>query len=525
MTNAGGIAARRGFKYQDQIAVGFLLDMLLDPALMQVECEIDDDIVLVWTDDLVEYVQVKSEEGRVWSTASLFGEADDGAASIADKSLARDKRAGSARFRLVTRRGVHVTLEILLLEHDNREHRAEEIVELAEKLSRKRSRYRSPRGRSFADWVRALYIQRDVDSATLKVRLEMRILQMFEQVGLTPSALHAERIYKALLDLAIDAAEAPADQPGAKSFKRADLLDWWNRCIDEVRSQQRSSMLVYQVPTPEFFSEFHLIDEQEIGRALRGYDAEFDGTKWRCDELAEHLLDWLPELALQSRELEQFTHLSGRRKLRVAAQRFEAYRHIDDRTLVASLLQHAILRHHLQSEPVPCRLFYPTSGQVEVTGAHLVQHSKGDQLWLGRARLSEQTAIEQTIGAVCEDLAALLERAILIQQRDLIVQLREPQHMRPTTLEKALAPNGKLSDLIDALHISVLLAYDSEVIRSGFTPAYVSALREEADAVYNSTKVKLGGAARALRVHVFAVPIECVNTLSATFGMLLRGAS
>src|ERR1700722_191557 len=72
----GGPIARTGFNYQDEIAVGYLLDMLEDPSILKVHCETHDDIILVSrsssTQVVAEYVQVKgSEEDKYWSVADL----------------------------------------------------------------------------------------------------------------------------------------------------------------------------------------------------------------------------------------------------------------------------------------------------------------------------------------------------------------------------------------------------------------------------------------------------------------------
>jgi len=63
----GGPIARAGFNYQDEIAVSFLLEMLVDPVLLRVHCETHDDVLLVRADgdggaQTAEYVQVKSNE-------------------------------------------------------------------------------------------------------------------------------------------------------------------------------------------------------------------------------------------------------------------------------------------------------------------------------------------------------------------------------------------------------------------------------------------------------------------------------
>src|SRR4051812_28736710 len=44
----GGPIARKGFAYQDHVAAGKCLDMLLTDGPSEVWCEAEDDIVLVW---------------------------------------------------------------------------------------------------------------------------------------------------------------------------------------------------------------------------------------------------------------------------------------------------------------------------------------------------------------------------------------------------------------------------------------------------------------------------------------------
>ena len=60
----GGIPARQGFAYQDDVAAGFYIQMLLRNDLIEVACETYDDIRLVWQRDagkIIEFVQVKAE--------------------------------------------------------------------------------------------------------------------------------------------------------------------------------------------------------------------------------------------------------------------------------------------------------------------------------------------------------------------------------------------------------------------------------------------------------------------------------
>jgi len=115
----GGPVARRGFAYQDHVAAGKCLDMLLADGPAEVWCEAEDDVVLVWVTtagDLFEFVQVKSNElDQLWSVAELCKPGD----SIVEKSLAHDRGREPCRFRLVTCREPNAELAVLKLKLDN----------------------------------------------------------------------------------------------------------------------------------------------------------------------------------------------------------------------------------------------------------------------------------------------------------------------------------------------------------------------------------------------------------------------
>ncbi len=98
----GGPIARTGFNYQDEIAMGFLLDMLEEPSILKVHCETHDDVILVsqssLTQVVAEYVQVKgSEEDKYWSVADLCVKVKGKAgSSIYETSLERETNIASS---------------------------------------------------------------------------------------------------------------------------------------------------------------------------------------------------------------------------------------------------------------------------------------------------------------------------------------------------------------------------------------------------------------------------------------------
>jgi|ERR1700688_1694579 len=117
-SDAGGVSARRGFKYQDHVAAFFVLTMIDDERLARVECETADDILLIWQHggaEHPEYVQVKTTEGdRKWTKDEVTARSTaTKPTSLVEKSLLCDEHGISALFRIVSRRDVNRTLACL----------------------------------------------------------------------------------------------------------------------------------------------------------------------------------------------------------------------------------------------------------------------------------------------------------------------------------------------------------------------------------------------------------------------------
>jgi Cap4-like dsDNA endonuclease family protein len=118
----GGVIARKGFNFQDHVAVAFCLEMLTNPALIEVWCETQDDMTLISQKsghEAVEFVQVKSHEfDQLWTIAKLC-EKKINERSILEKSLAQDRCQEECYFRIVTVRDVRSELKILTYPFDS----------------------------------------------------------------------------------------------------------------------------------------------------------------------------------------------------------------------------------------------------------------------------------------------------------------------------------------------------------------------------------------------------------------------
>jgi hypothetical protein len=147
-------------------------------------------------------------------------------------------------------------------------------------------------------------------------------------------------------------------------------------------------------------------------------------------------------------------HLNLREKMRAAFREIERHREVNPERLLAEILLHAVLRHRFKSEPIACKLFYQSGSTTKTFGnAHIVHGEPQDQLWLGRATLATAATYDAVLSAVLDELSHILDPDLLKEAREVILTLREPQHLLPTTLEAALKRNSPVDDLMDVLSI------------------------------------------------------------------------
>ena len=160
----GGVEARQGFQIQDHVAAGFCIEMLSRAELIEVWCETQDDITLIWQEDggkCVEFVQVKSNElNQLWSIAELCkrekGKVNKKVgSSIIERSLAYDRCREPCCFRIVTCRPVMTELEGLTLPIDSEQRAAkgEDLNQLKGRVEEKVGDFRSPNDNGPSYWV------------------------------------------------------------------------------------------------------------------------------------------------------------------------------------------------------------------------------------------------------------------------------------------------------------------------------------------------------------------------------------
>lgn len=527
-SNSGGVAGRIGYDFQAHVAAAFVLRMIIDPSLVQVECETGDDVTLRWNRDgkaEIEYVQVKSsDDDSKWGIGELTerSKATVGS-SIMEKSLKCDAHPGEPFFRFVTSRDVRGDLVLFKVPREKRQPN-ERFDALVDNFAKKYKTFKSPQGRSTRDWAERMFWEVEGNEDSLEKKNILKLLRLAEDAGESPSSRTAESAYDDLLKRVVAASKASRiTAPWAKALPREDAWIWWKSWLLRMRRAGMETLKVYTATPDAFFVNIADVDESSIKRAMQAFDAQFDGGEWRREDLAEYLANWLPEITLPPKVLATFSHLEARNLVKRALEAYGLSDEIAFDRLLAELMLNAILRQYRQSEPIACKLFTKHAGVLHKNSAHIVHTEGTDEIWLGQAHIATADAHDEIVEKIISEISESFNRSVLKREREMIVQLRDPNHLRATNIEHCLSTNAKLDDFMRVLRIPILIAYDSEVIGGGEADDYVDKLIDEVGASYQRIKAVIPPAMADAHIHVFLIPVECAASLVASFGRYLNG--
>lgn len=240
----GGPVARKGFNYQDEVAVSLLLDMLESSAIEKIHCETHDDILVVHADQdsatrVAEFVQVKAgEPDQLWSVASLCQrKKGKSGTSIFEVSLARDKHKEEARFRVVTLRDVNSDLKLLTYEPNApaRQPDHDDCKALLAAIEKKCPGSTSDKGNCTDYWIANCRWEVRHSEAAIKKDNLLRIIRLSQLDGHTLLFEHAELLLGELRYRAKTAGDARGKSEWSKKIiTRTMLTEWWKARTAEL---------------------------------------------------------------------------------------------------------------------------------------------------------------------------------------------------------------------------------------------------------------------------------------------------
>lgn len=236
-----GRHARKGFNYQDHIAVGFCMCFMTNPDLKEIWLETHDDILLLWEiegNSIVEFVQVKAIDlPSRWSVPAICGSGNS-TDSIVKKLMDQDRCSEPVLFRIVSSYDVDTDVAVLKKGINSIERNAEVVKEneLSAAIKKKLGDIKSPNGKNIHDWVQKCFWEKKADNiddliSSNKIGLEKAL----EILGRPILSDQRDEIYQKMLSYCQSASsENMRSNPNCYKIKRQAYVDWLSTSIDSL---------------------------------------------------------------------------------------------------------------------------------------------------------------------------------------------------------------------------------------------------------------------------------------------------
>ncbi|MGM0511614.1 MAG: dsDNA nuclease domain-containing protein [Pseudomonadota bacterium] len=521
--NHGAIAARHGYKFQDYVATSLVLDMLTNNSLIGVRCEKVDDIDLVFN-DFTEYVQVKSTDGEsYWNLTELHKK--HGKKTIVQKSLDSDKEPGvTAKFRIITERGIQKSLKHLEIERSLRL-KSTERDSLIKSIKGKIKDYQSLNKHDVEYWVdNAMWqVIPSMQDALLLAQKKINIFA--NSFGIPAFDNEVESIYEKILRVVSEVANASnriySEQQ--KTFKQKEVRDMLKEWLQEVCSQRTAYKKTYNSKKELVLSSLSQLQSEDSKRFSHGYCLEYARNKFRNEKLAENIFEWMPEFLLSPRELAETESSDCYSVWQKTLDRIKRRpSSISIPILVSEILLHMLMRHDKCSEPISGILYINSGCEIkEFNNAHIIHSEKDDELWLGSSFIS----VDNDINLITQNFADFLYRNLDPDVFDIsksrIFEAKKDEHLLPHTIDELLERKSTLSSYIDRYKFVSLFIYNSEKLKDGFTDSYKESLKDEFSAIFNMYCQKINeindSEINKVCISAYLLPLESFDALISKF--------
>lgn len=282
---------------------------------------------------------------------------------------------------------------------------------------------------------------------------------------------------------------------------------------------------------PEYFLEILFHESTSLGDDL-ALCAGFQRGYWRHDQFAEHLLEWLPEFALNHSELSEIGHQNAVRITKKAAKIVYQTEKYGSRGEFGELFLHIAIRQVYKTIPAVSKIYYKTAVNETVKGfdaVHVVKKDDGLELWIGETKFYKD--ITKAIYDVSKEIIDHLETDYLKSEFILIKNKIDPTWPEADSLNKLLDNNVSLDRVFKRVCIPILLTYESNVIQNSnkTDQEYIDNIRKEVSSAYENMRKKIDEGYKTrfntilpLTVHVILIPLKDKETLTKALDARLK---
>lgn len=283
-------------------------------------------------------------------------------------------------------------------------------------------------------------------------------------------------------------------------------------------------------PRPFLTEVFHQVVDLGDDRALC---AGFERHKWRSDQLADHVLEWLPEFALKHSELEQLDHSNAIKLIRRAAKTVYQSEKYEKRGEFGEILLHIAMRQLYETLPAISKIFYKTSANETVKGfdaVHVVRGESGLELWVGETKFYR--CLKSAVRDVVVEIIDHLETDYLRSEFIFIANKIDPCWPEADALNALIDQSSSIDQVFASMCIPVLLTYESPVTAGStqIDQAYLDAIKNELTSEFARLRTSLCEKYKdkyhedfGIRLHVLVIPLADKDSFIKSLDKKLKG--
>lgn len=273
---------------------------------------------------------------------------------------------------------------------------------------------------------------------------------------------------------------------------------------------------------PEKFLNVRISDMQHNPYLITAC-ADYELGVWRERQLAEHLIEWLPEFCLKYTEIKGLGSNNAVRLLRQAASNVYNTDKFENRGEIGEIILHAIIRHEFHTIPLISKIYYKDAPNDTVKGfdcVHIVENDGIFELWLGEAKFYNDFNRAATDVAV--EIKKHIANDYLRSEFTAICNKVDGNHPSAQKVFEMLNKYNSLDNIFKKLVIPVLITYESNVVRSytSISKEFESSLKEEVKKQYTYFVNKVGKI--EIVIHLIMVPLHQKSVLVKAFDEELR---
>jgi uncharacterized protein DUF1837 len=247
---------------------------------------------------------------------------------------------------------------------------------------------------------------------------------------------------------------------------------------------------------------------------LTGLCVGYERSEWRAAQFADHVMEWLPEFALNYTELRSVQPGNMAQLMRQAAQKVYQSRRFRNRGEFGELFLHIAIRQVFGSLPAISKIYYKSASNDTVKGfdaVHVVGPPDKMELWLGEAKFFNN--FNRAVRDVVDELKKHTKTNYLRDEFILIRGKIDPAWPHAPKLNELLSKNKSLDQIFTRACIPVLLTYDSDCLKehSACDAAYKRAFEKEIREHHLHFKSQC--LPRTITIHLILLPLNTKQEL------------